>query len=175
MPQVPKVVPETKMHSRESLIVWTRRRLNKPGRGKVVLLLIREGMGPRKIFIPSDPFADSRAALLSERSVRASAVAARRRLHVKPFADSNGNEILCICHGKDDGRELVCAMRRVSDVVLLGVPRGQRHLGGRGKEDRVLGGDDWIHGPPWIFLNSSMFGSLFTHRVHALEVEVKRE
>lgn len=74
------------------------------GRGKMVPLSSREGTGSRKIFVPSDP-ADARAALLSKRSVRA--VAARRRLHVKPFADSDGEEILCICRGKDDGRELV--------------------------------------------------------------------
>lgn len=74
------------------------------GRGKIIPLSIREGMRSQKIFIPSDP-ADARAALLSKRSVRA--VAARRRLHVKPFADGDGEEILCICRGRDDGRELV--------------------------------------------------------------------
>ena len=70
----------------------------------MVPLSNREGTDPKRIFVPSVP-ADARAALLSKRSVRA--VAARRRLHVKPFADSDGEEILCICRGKDDGRELV--------------------------------------------------------------------
>jgi len=74
------------------------------GRGKMISLLNREGASLQKIFVPSDP-ADARAALLSKQSVRA--VAARRRLHVQPFADSDGEEILCICRGKDDGRELV--------------------------------------------------------------------
>jgi len=61
-------------------------------------------MRSQKIFIPSDP-ADARTALLSKRSVHA--VAARRRLHMKPFADGDGEDIICICHGRDDGRELV--------------------------------------------------------------------
>jgi hypothetical protein len=74
------------------------------GRGKIVPLSNREGTGSRKIFVSSDP-ADARAALLSKRSVRA--VAARRRLHMKPFADSDREDILYICRGKDDGRELV--------------------------------------------------------------------
>jgi PHD-finger len=73
-------------------------------RGKMVPLPNREGTSMQKIFVPSDP-ADARAALLSKQSVRV--VAARRRLHVQPFADSDGEEILCICRGKDDGRELV--------------------------------------------------------------------
>ncbi|KAI0274023.1 hypothetical protein BGY98DRAFT_997208 [Russula aff. rugulosa BPL654] len=83
------------------------------GRGKMVPLSNRELAGPKKIFIPSDP-ADARAALLSKRSVRA--VAARRRLHVKPFADSDGEEILCICRGKDDGRELVQCDDYIADL-----------------------------------------------------------
>ncbi len=74
------------------------------GRGKMVPLPNREGTSLQKIFIPSGP-ADARAALLSKQSVRA--VAARRRLHVQPFANSDGEELLCICRGKDDGRELV--------------------------------------------------------------------
>ncbi|KAI9510697.1 hypothetical protein F5148DRAFT_1177244 [Russula earlei] len=64
----------------------------------------RDGTSLQKIFVPSDP-ADARAALLSKQSVRA--VVARRRLHVQTAADSGGEEILCICRGKDDGRELV--------------------------------------------------------------------
>jgi hypothetical protein len=74
------------------------------GRGRMVPLSKREGTSLQTIFVPSDP-ADARAALLSKQSVRV--VAARRRLHVQPFADSDGEEILCICRGKDDGRKLV--------------------------------------------------------------------
>ena len=74
------------------------------GRGKMVPLSSQEGTGSWKIFVPSDP-ADARAALLSKRSVHS--VAAWQRLHVKLFADSDGEEILCICHRKDDGQELV--------------------------------------------------------------------
>lgn len=74
------------------------------GRGKMVPLPNRDGTSLQKVFVPNDP-ADARAALLSKQSVRA--VAARRRLHVQPSADGDGEEILCICRGKDDGRELV--------------------------------------------------------------------
>ncbi|KAI0297505.1 hypothetical protein B0F90DRAFT_1819250 [Multifurca ochricompacta] len=74
------------------------------GRGKMGLLPSRKGPKSQKIFVPSDP-ADARAALLSKQSVRA--LAARRKLDVKPSADGDGEEILCICRGKDDGRELV--------------------------------------------------------------------
>lgn len=64
----------------------------------------RGGPTPQSMLFPSDP-ADARAALLSKQSVRA--LAARRRLHVQSSADGNEEEVLCICRGKDDGRELV--------------------------------------------------------------------
>ncbi|KAF8261003.1 hypothetical protein EI94DRAFT_839225 [Lactarius quietus] len=57
-----------------------------------------------RILLPSDP-ADARAALLSKQSVRA--LAARRRLRVQSSTDGDDEEILCICRGRDDGRELV--------------------------------------------------------------------
>ncbi|KAH9075577.1 hypothetical protein EDB83DRAFT_2350991 [Lactarius deliciosus] len=63
----------------------------------------RDGTSPQRILLPSDP-ADARAALLSKQSVRA--LAARRRLRVQSSADDD-EEILCICRGRDDGRELV--------------------------------------------------------------------
>lgn len=75
-----------------------------PSRGKMVPLPHRDGTSLQKVFVPSDP-ADARAALLSKQSVRA--VAARRRMNVQPTTNSDGEEILCICRGKDDGRELV--------------------------------------------------------------------
>jgi PHD-finger len=74
------------------------------GRGKMVPLPHRDVTTLQKVFVPSDP-ADARAALLSKQFVRA--VAARRRLQGQPSANSEGNEILCICRGRDDGRELV--------------------------------------------------------------------
>ncbi|KAI0283851.1 hypothetical protein BC826DRAFT_973571 [Russula brevipes] len=76
----------------------------RPGRGKMVPLPNRDGTSFQKTFVPSDP-ADARAALLSKQSVRA--VAARRRLHTQPSAKGDGDDILCICRGRDDGRELV--------------------------------------------------------------------
>ena len=64
----------------------------------------RDGPSSQRILLPSDP-ADARAALLSKHSVRA--LAARRRLRVQSAADGDDEEILCICRGRDDGRELV--------------------------------------------------------------------
>ncbi len=64
----------------------------------------RDGTSPQRILLPNDP-ADARAALLSKQSVRA--LAARRRLRVQSSADGDEEEILCICRGRDDGRELV--------------------------------------------------------------------
>jgi PHD-finger len=74
------------------------------GGGKMVPLPHRDVVTLQKVFVPSDP-ADARAALLSKQSVRA--VAARRRLQAQPSASGEGDEILCICRGRDDGRELV--------------------------------------------------------------------
>ena len=64
----------------------------------------RDSPSSQRILLPSDP-ADARAALLSKHSVRA--LAARRRLRVQSAADGDDEEILCICRGRDDGRELV--------------------------------------------------------------------
>ncbi|KAI0344263.1 hypothetical protein BDW22DRAFT_1419276 [Trametopsis cervina] len=72
------------------------------GRGKMVPLASNVGEQPqtpssrRRVYYPSDP-ADARAALLSKRSVRA--LASRRRQELE--------EVVCICRGRDDGRELV--------------------------------------------------------------------
>ena len=71
------------------------------GRGKMVPLPTyhrdsRHTSKRHKAYHPSDP-ADARAALLSKRSVRALAF---RRLKEQ-------EEIVCVCRGKDDGRELV--------------------------------------------------------------------
>lgn len=74
------------------------------GRGKMVPVPHRDSTSLQKIFVSSDP-ADARAALLSKQSVRA--VAARRRMRVQPIINSDGEEVLCICRGRDDGRELV--------------------------------------------------------------------
>ena len=64
----------------------------------------RDGTSPQRTLLPSDP-ADARAALLSKQSVRA--LAARRRLHMQSSAGGDEEDILCICRGRDDGRELV--------------------------------------------------------------------
>ncbi|KAI0321905.1 hypothetical protein OF83DRAFT_134986 [Amylostereum chailletii] len=74
------------------------------GRGKMVPLRQRDlpDAPPHHLFFPSDP-ADARAALLSKRSVRA--LAARRRL--REMNSDSDDETVCICHGTDDGRELV--------------------------------------------------------------------
>jgi hypothetical protein len=64
----------------------------------------RDGTSPQRTLLPSDP-ADARAALLSKQSVRA--LAARRRLRMQSSADGDEEDILCICRGRDDGRELV--------------------------------------------------------------------
>jgi hypothetical protein len=80
------------------------------GRGKHVPLLAHPG-DPRKSFqnkrvvFPTDP-GDARAALLAKRSVRA--LSYRRQRRQRELNDSGGNvEDLCVCHGTDDGRELV--------------------------------------------------------------------
>lgn len=57
----------------------------------------------RRVAFPSDP-ADARAALLSKRSVRALSYRQRKR---EREAGNEEDEVVCICHGKDDGRELV--------------------------------------------------------------------
>jgi len=81
----------------------------RPGRAEhtarpTVLLNNSHTGGPvRKVGFPSDP-ADARAALLSKRSVRALSFRQQRR---QRELDDEDEEIVCICHGTDDGRELV--------------------------------------------------------------------
>ncbi|CAL1697283.1 unnamed protein product [Somion occarium] len=77
------------------------------GRGKMVPLKAnpQSRSAPLDTFlIPSDP-ADARAALLSKRSVRS--LAFRKRLQGARDNDDSDSEVLCICGGSDDGRELV--------------------------------------------------------------------
>lgn len=82
----------------------------KMGRGKMVPLLAhpedpRRAYAKKKSVFPSDP-ADARAALLAKKSVRALAYRnQRRKRHTAAEADENA--VICICNGKDDGRELV--------------------------------------------------------------------
>lgn len=77
------------------------------GRGKMVPLIgdpdsphIRK----RNAFFPSDP-ADARAALLSKKSVRT--LSYRQQKRRKQAKDEESDEEVCVCHGIDDGRELV--------------------------------------------------------------------
>ncbi|THU88197.1 hypothetical protein K435DRAFT_317284 [Dendrothele bispora CBS 962.96] len=60
----------------------------------------------RSAYFPSDP-ADARAALMSKRSVRALSYRQYRRQRKEEDQDEENNEVLCICRGRDDGRELV--------------------------------------------------------------------
>ncbi|KAG2091523.1 uncharacterized protein F5147DRAFT_723679 [Suillus discolor] len=77
------------------------------GRGKTYPLLARSqnrDRGPTTVsVVPSDP-ADARTALLSKRSIRQFSF---RRAQRKPTDDDIDDEIVCICRGSDDGRELV--------------------------------------------------------------------
>lgn len=77
------------------------------GRGKMYPLLAHSQSrrrGPAIIsVVQSDP-ADARTALLSKRSIRQFSF---RRLPRKSADDDSDNEILCVCRGRDDGRELV--------------------------------------------------------------------
>ncbi|EAU93234.2 hypothetical protein CC1G_11216 [Coprinopsis cinerea okayama7 len=81
----------------------------RPGRGKMVPLLAHPE-DPRKNFrfkrsaFPSDP-GDAKAALLAKRSVRALSYRQQRR--ERELHDDDSDAELCICHGYDDGRELV--------------------------------------------------------------------
>jgi hypothetical protein len=60
--------------------------------------------GPTTVsVVPSDP-ADARTALLSKRSIRQFSF---RRAQHKSTDDDADDEIVCICRGSDDGRELV--------------------------------------------------------------------
>ncbi|KAF5382815.1 hypothetical protein D9757_007278 [Collybiopsis confluens] len=83
------------------------------GRGKMVPLRgdpARERVMPlrrRNAYFPSDP-ADARAALLSKKSVRELSYR-RQRLRLLHRSDNGGEEQegpLCICQGRDDGREM---------------------------------------------------------------------
>ncbi|KAF8876493.1 hypothetical protein BD779DRAFT_1560368 [Infundibulicybe gibba] len=80
------------------------------GRGKMVPLSVmpdsvRDEAGRRRsLMIPSDP-ADARAALLSKKSVRALSYRQRRRQ--READEDSDEEVVCICNGRDDGRELV--------------------------------------------------------------------
>ena len=81
----------------------------KTGRGKMVPLLSCPGddtgkhsMVKRTVF-PSDP-ADARVALLSKKTVRALSYRQQRRYR---DGEDDEDEVVCICNGKDDGRELV--------------------------------------------------------------------
>lgn len=86
----------------------------RPGRGKMVPLKshpeTRTRRAPDRFMIPSDP-ADARAALLSKRSVRALSFRRRQEalMNVEPEVDDGmvEDEVVCICRGRDDGRELV--------------------------------------------------------------------
>ncbi|KAG6878340.1 hypothetical protein C0993_008518, partial [Termitomyces sp. T159_Od127] len=73
-------------------------------RGKVMSLsgnLV--GIKRTSLLFPSDP-ADARAALRSKKSVRTLLYRQKKR---RQHQDENDDEVLCICNGKDDGRELV--------------------------------------------------------------------
>lgn len=81
------------------------------GRGKMIGLKANPSEGPNKrAFFPSDP-ADARAALMSKRSVRTLSYRTQRRLmkdQPKTWEeDSDDDESICFCHGRDDGRGLV--------------------------------------------------------------------
>jgi len=81
----------------------------KMGRGKMVPLLAYPdddtGKHPviRRTVFPSDP-ADARVALLSKKTVRALSYRQQRRCR---DSEDDNDEVVCICNGKDDGRELV--------------------------------------------------------------------
>lgn len=87
----------------------------RPGRGKMVPLKAHPDARTRRtsnsnnLMIPSDP-ADARAALLSKRSVREFSFRRRQEALVNEEPEENEpeeEEVVCICHGTDDGRELV--------------------------------------------------------------------
>ncbi|KAF9242369.1 hypothetical protein BU15DRAFT_44126, partial [Melanogaster broomeanus] len=82
----------------------------RPGRGKMYPLLshfadTRYGSTALSV-VPSDP-ADAKTALLSKKSIRAIQLRLLRRRNTDRDGDSDGNETVCICQGRDDGRELV--------------------------------------------------------------------
>ncbi|KAF8060916.1 hypothetical protein FPV67DRAFT_312801 [Lyophyllum atratum] len=79
------------------------------GRGKMVPLPENPGrnfhLRKRSAFFPSDP-ADARAALMSKKSVRTLSYRQQKRQR-QQAEDESDEEILCVCNGRDDGRELV--------------------------------------------------------------------
>ena len=81
----------------------------KIGRGKMVPLVACPGDDARKHSVvrrtvfPSDP-ADARVALLSKKTVRTLSYRQQRRYR---DGEDDEDEVVCICNGKDDGRELV--------------------------------------------------------------------
>ena len=79
------------------------------GGGKTFSHLARSKDHPRGStlsIISADP-ADARAALLSKKSIRAVQLRLLRRRNTGRSADSDDDELLCLCRGRDDGRPLV--------------------------------------------------------------------
>ncbi|KAF9478543.1 hypothetical protein BDN70DRAFT_913626 [Pholiota conissans] len=77
------------------------------GRGKMVPMPVYSDNTAKllkRIAFPSDP-ADARTALMSKRSVRA--LSYRQQKRQRELDDEEDDETVCICNGKDDGRELV--------------------------------------------------------------------
>ncbi|KAG6901579.1 hypothetical protein C0995_010308 [Termitomyces sp. Mi166 len=63
------------------------------------------GVRRTSFLFPSDP-ADARAALMSKKSVRTLSYRQEKRRRQQEH-DESDDEVLCICNGRDDGRELV--------------------------------------------------------------------
>ncbi|GLB36633.1 putative PHD-finger [Lyophyllum shimeji] len=81
-----------------------------PGRGKMVPLHEHPSarslhLRKRSAWFPTDP-ADARAALMSKKSVRTLSYRQQKRKR-QQVEDESDDEVLCICNGRDDGRELV--------------------------------------------------------------------
>ena len=80
----------------------------KMGRGKMIPLSVAPddpwNLIPKRSF-PLDP-ADAREALLAKKSVRTLSYRQQKRKR-QENDDEDDDEILCVCHGEDDGRQLV--------------------------------------------------------------------
>ncbi|KAG6919472.1 hypothetical protein DXG01_005731 [Tephrocybe rancida] len=75
------------------------------GRGKMVPIPGNPvGVRRKSLLFPSDP-ADALAALMSKKSVRT--LSYRQQKRRRQQDDESDDEVLCICNGRDDGRELV--------------------------------------------------------------------